>query len=143
METGTFFIYLAVIAGSTYLIRVIPFVLVNKKVTNKYVRSFLYYIPYAVLAAMTVPAAFYATRSVISAVVGIVVAALVSLKCKSLVVVAAVACITVFLVELIVVNSLSGLFKPVQITVQETAVFRCIKGRRAVVFSTDRHILEN
>ena len=108
METGTFFIYLAVIAGSTYLIRVIPFVLVNRKVTNKYVRSFLYYIPYAVLAAMTVPAAFYATRSVISAVAGIVVAALVSLKCKSLVVVAAVACITVFLVELIVVNSVSG-----------------------------------
>ena len=51
---------------------------------------------------MTVPAAFYATRSVISAVAGIVVAALVSLKCKSLVVVAAVACLTVFLVELFI-----------------------------------------
>ncbi|HCA21358.1 MAG TPA: branched-chain amino acid transporter, partial [Lachnospiraceae bacterium] len=76
MEIKTFLIYLAVIAGSTYLIRVIPFVLVNRKLTNRYVRSFLYYIPYAVLAAMTVPAAFYATRSVISAISGIVVAAL-------------------------------------------------------------------
>ena len=102
MELKTFFIYLLLMAGTTYLIRVIPFVLVNRKVTNKYVRSFLYYIPYAVLAAMTVPAAFYATRSVISAVAGIVVAALVSLKCRSLVVVAAAACITVYLVELFV-----------------------------------------
>ncbi len=102
MEIKTFLIYLAVIAGSTYLIRVIPFVLVNRKLTNRYVRSFLYYIPYAVLAAMTVPAAFYATRSVISAVSGIVVAALVSLKYKSLIVVASVACITVFLVELVI-----------------------------------------
>ena len=100
MELQTFFIYLAVIAGSTYLIRVIPFVLVNRKVTNKYVRSFLYYIPYAVLAAMTVPAAFYATRSVISAVAGIAVAALVALKTKSLIVVASAACITVFVAEL-------------------------------------------
>ena len=102
MEIKTFLIYLAVIAGSTYLIRVIPFVLVNRKLTNRYVRSFLYYIPYAVLAAMTVPAAFYATRSVISAISGIVVAALVSLKYKSLIVVAVVACVTVFLVELVV-----------------------------------------
>ena len=100
MELQTFFIYLAVIAGSTYLIRVIPFVLVNRKVTNRYVRSFLYYIPYAVLAAMTVPAAFYATRSVISAVAGIAVAALVALKTKSLIVVASAACITVFVAEL-------------------------------------------
>lgn len=100
MELQTFFIYLAVIAGSTYLIRVIPFVLVNRKVTNRYVRSFLYYIPYAVLAAMTVPAAFYATRSVISAVGGIAVAALVALKTKSLIVVASAACITVFVAEL-------------------------------------------
>ena len=102
MEIKTFLIYLAVIAGSTYLIRVIPFVLVNRKLTNRYVRSFLYYIPYAVLAAMTVPAAFYATRSVISAVSGIVVAALVSLKYKSLIVVADAACVTVFLLELVV-----------------------------------------
>ena len=102
MEIKTFLIYLAVIAGSTYLIRVIPFVLVNRKLANRYVRSFLYYIPYAVLAAMTVPAAFYATRSVISAISGVVVAALVSLKYKSLIVVAVAACVTVFLVELVV-----------------------------------------
>ena len=66
MEINTFLIYLAVIAVSTYLIRVVPFVLVNRKLTNKYVRSFLSYIPYAVLAAMTVPAAFFAVRDVIS-----------------------------------------------------------------------------
>ena len=103
MEMKTFLAYLFVMAGSTYLIRVISFILESRKVTNKYMRSFLFYIPYAVLAAMTVPAAFYATRSVISAVAGITAAALVALKTKSLIVVASVACITVFLVELIVV----------------------------------------
>ena len=52
-----FWIYLAILAGSTYLIRAIPFAALQKKITNKFIRSFLYYIPYAVLAAMTFPAA--------------------------------------------------------------------------------------
>lgn len=57
-------------AGVTYLIRAIPFTLFTKKITNKYIRSFLYYIPYAVLSAMTFPAIFYSTGSIITASLG-------------------------------------------------------------------------
>ena len=62
-------------AGVTYLIRVIPLVLVRKKIKNRLLNSFLYYIPYTVLAAMTFPAILYATGSMISAVAGLVVVA--------------------------------------------------------------------
>ena len=61
-----FFIYLAVMAGVTYLVRAIPLLLVKKPIKNKFLLSFLHYIPYAVLAAMTVPAIFYATDYFIS-----------------------------------------------------------------------------
>ena len=54
--TENFFIYLLVMAGVTYLVRMLPMVLVKKKITNTFIRSFLYYVPYAVLSVMTVPA---------------------------------------------------------------------------------------
>jgi branched-subunit amino acid transport protein len=52
---------LAVMAGATYLLRMLPFVLCKRKLTNRYLLSFLEYIPYTVLASMTVPAVFYST----------------------------------------------------------------------------------
>lgn len=52
------FIYIAVMALVTYLIRMLPLVIFRKKIENRFIRSFLYYIPYAVLAAMTFPAVF-------------------------------------------------------------------------------------
>ena len=61
MKNSIFFIYLLILAGTTYLIRVIPFTAIKEKINNRFVRSFLYYIPYAVLTAMTIPAIFYAT----------------------------------------------------------------------------------
>ena len=69
-----FWIYLLILAGSTYLIRAIPFAALRKKITNRYVRSFLHYIPYSVLTAMTLPAAIYATGNVISGAAGLIVA---------------------------------------------------------------------
>ena len=102
MELRSFFTYLLILAGSTYLIRVIPFVAVKNKIENKFVKSFLYYIPYAVLTAMTLPAVFYATRSVISAAAGLVVAVIFALRGKGLTTVAVAACIAVYVVELIV-----------------------------------------
>ena len=101
MSIREFFIYLLLMAGSTYLIRVIPFVLVKNQIKNRTVRSFLYYIPYAVLTAMTIPAIFFATSSPISAVVGFVVAVLLAIKGKSLTVVALIACAAVYLTEVI------------------------------------------
>ena len=57
------FIYIAVMALVTYLIRMLPLVIFRKKIENRFIRSFLYYIPYAVLAAMTFPAVFSSTGS--------------------------------------------------------------------------------
>ncbi|MBQ8914041.1 MAG: AzlD domain-containing protein [Lachnospiraceae bacterium] len=102
MNNIQFFTYLLVLAGSTYLIRVIPFVAIKEKINNKYVRSFLYYIPYAVLTAMTLPAALYATSSFVSALIGIVVAIILAYRNKSLTVVAIFACIAVYITELII-----------------------------------------
>ena len=102
MELKTFFIYLALMAGSTYLIRAIPFAMVNKKIENQFIKSFLYYIPFAVLSAMTFPAILYATNSILSAAVGFTVAILFAWKGKSLTTVAVAACVAVFLMECLI-----------------------------------------
>ncbi len=99
MTDNGFWIYLLIIAGSTYLIRAIPFAAVQNKITNGFIRSFLHYIPYAVLSAMTFPAALYATDNIIAAAMGLFVAIIFAIKGKSLTVVAAVSCVTVFVFE--------------------------------------------
>ena len=83
----------------TYLIRMLPLVLVKKKVENGFIRSFLFYVPYAVLGAMTVPAVFYATDSVFSAAAGLGVALVLALCRKGLLTVAVGATLAVYLWE--------------------------------------------
>lgn len=100
MTTKSFFIYLIILSGSTYLIRAIPFAIIKEKINNRFVRSFLYYIPYAVLTAMTIPAIFYSTNWWLSAAVGLLLAIILSLKGKGLTTVAVAACAAVFAVEL-------------------------------------------
>lgn len=102
MTLKSFFIYLFIMAVSTYLIRVIPFVLVKRQIKNRFISSFLHYIPYAVLTAMTIPAIFTATSSVVSACVGFGVACILALKDKSLTTVALISCISVYVTELII-----------------------------------------
>lgn len=97
----TFIPYLIVSAGITYLIRMIPLALVKKKIKNRYILSFLYYIPYAVLSVMTIPAIFESTSSVFSAVAGFIAAFVLAYFEKSLVLVAAASCVTVFVAEFI------------------------------------------
>ncbi len=97
-----FYIYLLVMAGVTYLIRMIPLILVKSKIKNKFLLSFLYYIPYAVLSVMTIPAIFYSTASKISAVVGFAVAVVLAYFEKSLTKVAVAACVVVFVTEKII-----------------------------------------
>ena len=75
-------LYIAIMAGVTYLIRVVPFTVFRKKIQNHFLQSFLYYIPYAVLSAMTIPA------NVITAAVGTVVAVLLAYWNLPLIVVA-------------------------------------------------------
>lgn len=99
MDMKSFFIYLVIMAGSTYLIRAIPFALVKQKIENRFIKSFLYYIPFAVLSAMTFPAILYGTDYVLSAAIGFVVAILFAAKGKSLTTVAVAACVAVFVVE--------------------------------------------
>ena len=88
-------IYIAVMAGVTYLIRMIPFTLFRKKIKSDFIQSILYYIPYAVLSAMTFPAIFYSTGNVITAIVGTVVALVASISKRSLVIVAILAIVAV------------------------------------------------
>ena len=100
MNNYVFFLYLLILAGSTYLIRVIPFVAIKNKINNRFIRSFLAYIPYAVLTAMTIPAVFYATNWWAGAAAGLIVAVIFALKEKGLTVVAIAACVAVFVVEI-------------------------------------------
>lgn len=102
MNNTSFFIYLLIVAGSTYLIRAIPFSLIRKKINNTFINSFLTYIPYAVLAAMTFPGALYVTGTIYSAIAGLAVSLLVALKCKNLTIVAVVTCLSALIVELFV-----------------------------------------
>ena len=91
--------YIAVMAVTTYLIRMLPLTLFQKKIRNRYIRFFLYYVPYACLAAMTFPAILYSSASMYSAAAGFLVAIVLSLREKSLLTVALSACGTVFVVE--------------------------------------------
>ncbi len=96
-----FWIYLAILAGSTYLIRAIPFAAFQKKIKSRFIRSFLYYIPYTVLAAMTFPAALYATGHLFSAAAGLLAGGVFAFKGKGLTFVAVVSCVAALAVELL------------------------------------------
>jgi branched-subunit amino acid transport protein len=90
-----------VMMAVSWLPRMIPLLLVRRRIQNRLVRSFLYYMPYAVLTAMTIPAIFHATRSVWSAAAGLLAAILLGWRGRSLLVVAIGAAAAVYLVELI------------------------------------------
>lgn len=94
-----FFLNLAVMAGVTYLIRAVPLVLCRGEVTNRFMRSFLAYVPYAVLGAMTFPAILYSTNGFISSIAGTIVALVLAFCRRELLTVALGACAASFLVK--------------------------------------------
>lgn len=96
------YIYIAVMASVTFLIRVLPLTLIRKKITNVTLRSFLYYVPYVTLSVMTFPAIIEATNSVWSGVAALVTGVLLAYFGVSLFGVAVSACAVVFLIELII-----------------------------------------
>ena len=102
MQWSKFLIYLLVAAGTTYLIRMLPLVLIKKKITNRFLVSFLYYIPYAVLSVMTIPAVFYATSSKVSAALGVLAGILAAYRGQSLLKVACLSTAVVFIAEYII-----------------------------------------
>ena len=91
-----------VMAGVTYLIRMLPIVIFRKEITNPFIKSFLYYVPYAVLAAMTIPEILYSTGSIWSAVVGLICAFVLAYNRRSLLTVALGAVAAVFVAETVI-----------------------------------------
>ncbi|MCQ2467345.1 MAG: AzlD domain-containing protein [Clostridia bacterium] len=102
MPNVTFIPLLLVMVFTTYLIRMLPFVLFNRKIKNKRIKAFFDYIPYSVLSAMTFPAIFYSTGTIYSAIVGTIIALFLSFKNKSLLIVAIGACLGALIVEILI-----------------------------------------
>jgi branched-subunit amino acid transport protein len=95
--------YLLVAAGVTYLVRMLPMVLVRKKIENRFILSFLHYVPYSVLTVMTIPDIFYSTSSPVSATVGFATALVLAFFDKGLLKVAAISCAAVLAAELLMI----------------------------------------
>lgn len=96
MITSQMALMIIAMALVTYLIRMLPMAFFRKKIKSNFIRSLLYYIPYAVLSAMTFPAIFYSTGNFYTALIGTVVALIASVCKGSLIVVAILACLAVF-----------------------------------------------
>ena len=92
-------LYTFVMAAVTYLIRMLPFVVFRKPIKNRFIKSFLYYVPYAVLGAMTFPAILYSTSNITSAAVGLAVSVVLAWFGRGLLTVAVSACAAVYLTE--------------------------------------------
>ena len=95
MSWHAFVPYVAVMAVVTYLIRMLPLTLFRRPIHSPFIQSFLTYIPYAVLGAMTFPEVLYSTGDLRTAAVGVVVAVLLAWRGKSLLTVAIAACLAV------------------------------------------------
>ena len=96
---GNIYLYIAVMAGVTYLIRVLPLTLIRKQIDNRFVQSFLYYVPYATLSAMTFPAILTSTATIFSGAAALAVAVILAYRGKSLLTVSLAASATVMVTE--------------------------------------------
>lgn len=97
------YIYMLIMAGVTYLIRVMPLTLIRKEIKSTFIRSFLYYVPYVTLSVMTFPAIIQATQNPIAAAIAFVVAIILAWFGRSLFQVSVIACVVVFVSELFLV----------------------------------------
>ena len=95
------YLYILVMAGVTYLVRMIPLVLFHKKIKNRFVRSFLYYVPYVTLAVMTFPDIVQATNAPLAGFLALVSGVALAWSGRSLFTVAVVSCAVVFISEMI------------------------------------------
>ena len=96
------YIYIAFMALVTYLIRVLPLTLIRKEITNRTVRSFLYYVPYVTLAVMTFPAILHATQSVWSGLAALLVGVILAWFGAGLLPISVLCCVVVFILEFFV-----------------------------------------
>ena len=100
--TGNPYLYILVTAGVSYLIRALPLTLIRREIKNRFLRSFLYYVPYVTLAVMTFPSILSSTGSTLSAWIGFIAALYLAWRGKGLLPVACVACAAVFVTEIAV-----------------------------------------
>ena len=98
MQHNTY-LYIAIMAAVTYLIRVLPLTLIRKKITNVTIRSFLYYVPYVTLAVMTFPAIMNATQAPIAGAAAMVIGIIAAWCGLGLLPVSLVCCATVLILE--------------------------------------------
>ncbi len=101
--THNVYIYIAIMAGVTYAIRVLPLTLIRKQIKNKFLKSFLYYMPYVTLAVMTFPAIMEATQSPIAGIAALVVGIVAAWLGAGLFPVSVLCCLVVFILELFTV----------------------------------------
>lgn len=100
--THNVYIYIAIMVGVTYAVRVLPLTLIKKPIKNKFIKSFLYYVPYITLAVMTFPAIVEATNSPIAGIAALAVGILLAWFNAGLLPVAVACCAVVFLIEMFV-----------------------------------------
>ena len=100
--THNIYIYILIMGGISYFIRVLPMTLIRKPLKNQFLQSFLYYVPYVTLSVMTFPAIVYATASPVSGAAALIAALILAYKGKSLFQVSIVACAVVFILEFFV-----------------------------------------
>ena len=97
------YLYLLVMWGVTYLIRVLPLTLIKKPIKNRFIRSFLHYVPYATLAVMTFPAIVEATQSPLAGALALVVGVALAWMGAGLFPVAVTCCAVVFVAEILLI----------------------------------------
>ena len=95
------YIYIALMALITYLIRVLPLTLIRREIKSELIRSFLYYVPYVTLAVMTFPSILDATQTPISAAIALAIGIILAWREQSLFLVSVMCCAAVFISELI------------------------------------------
>lgn len=98
---NSYYPYMIIMAVVTYLIRALPLALFQKEIKSTFMKSFLFYVPYAVLGAMTFPAIFSAGGNVIPSCIGCVIALILAYRGKGLVSVALWACLSVYLSDVL------------------------------------------
>ena len=97
--THNMYIYILITGVVSYIIRVLPLTLIRKPIENKYLQSFLYYVPYVTLAVMTFPAIIHATQSPVSGVLALIIGIFAAYAGARLLPVAVICCVVVFGIE--------------------------------------------
>ena len=100
MKTNVY-VYIFIMFAVTYLIRVLPLTLIRKPIKNRFIRSFLYYVPYVTLAVMTFPDIIQSTSTPVSGLLALLSGIALAWSGRSLLTVAVISCTVVFVSEMI------------------------------------------